>query len=63
MGSLLGRLAPLDADHGPKPMANLLWHRKSYRWNTLFGDGHAGMVLFDPNQLHQRAELSFDRRY
>jgi prepilin-type N-terminal cleavage/methylation domain-containing protein len=48
----------------PYPMANLLWHWKSYRWNTLFGDGHASMVRFDPNYPDvNMPNYSFDRRY
>ena len=42
----------------PYPMADLLWHWKSYRWNTLFSDGHSAMIKFDPNYyVHQRPQL------
>jgi prepilin-type N-terminal cleavage/methylation domain-containing protein len=48
----------------PYPMADLLWHWKSYRWNTLFGDGHSSMIKFDPNYYDTNApNYSFDRRY
>ena len=48
----------------PYPMANLLWHWNSYRWNTLFGDGHAAMITYDPNRYDTNApNYSFDRRY
>jgi prepilin-type N-terminal cleavage/methylation domain-containing protein len=48
----------------PYPMANLLWHWKSYRWNTLFSDGHSSMIKFDPNLYDTNApNYSFDRRY
>ena len=45
-------------------LANLMWHWKSYRWNTLFGDGHSAMIKFDPNYYDTNApNYSFDRRY
>jgi prepilin-type N-terminal cleavage/methylation domain-containing protein len=44
-------------------MANLMWHWKSYRWNTLFADGHASMVRFDAAYGTNAPEYSFDRRY
>jgi prepilin-type N-terminal cleavage/methylation domain-containing protein len=45
-------------------MVNLLWHWKSYRWNTLFADGHASMVKFDPKDSPTNSpSYSFDRRY
>jgi len=48
----------------PYPMADLLWHWKSYRWNTLFSDGHSAMIRFDPNYYDTNApNYSFDRRY
>ena len=48
----------------PYPMANLLWHWKSYRWNTLFSDGHSAMIRFDPDYYDTNApNYSFDRRY
>jgi prepilin-type N-terminal cleavage/methylation domain-containing protein len=48
----------------PYPMADLLWHWKSYRWNTLFSDGHSDMIKFDPNCYDTNApNYSFDRRY
>ena len=44
--------------------ANLMWHWRSYRWNTLFADGHASMVRFDPKHSFTNAlDYSFDRRY
>ena len=48
----------------PYPMADLLWHWKSYRWNTLFADGHSSMIKFDPSFPYSNApNYSFDRRY
>jgi prepilin-type N-terminal cleavage/methylation domain-containing protein len=48
----------------PYPMAGLLWHWKSYRWNTLFADGHATMITFKPEYYGSNApNYSFDRRY
>ncbi len=45
-------------------MANLLWHWKTYRWNTLFSDGHAAMIKFDAKHSFTNApDYSFDRRY
>jgi prepilin-type N-terminal cleavage/methylation domain-containing protein len=45
-------------------MGNLMWHWKSFRWNTLFADGHASMILFDPNLYDTNSpSYSFDRRY
>jgi type II secretory pathway pseudopilin PulG len=42
----------------------LMWHSKSYRWNTLFGDGHCAMIKYDPNASDTNApNYSFDRRY
>jgi prepilin-type N-terminal cleavage/methylation domain-containing protein len=48
----------------PYPMADLLWHWKSYRWNALFADGHSTMIKFDPNYYSSNSPAySFDRRY
>ena len=48
----------------PYPMADLLWHWKSYRWNTLFGDGHSAMIKYDPTYSDTNApNYSFDRRF
>jgi prepilin-type N-terminal cleavage/methylation domain-containing protein len=48
----------------PYPMADLLWHWKSYRWNTLFSDGHSSMIKFDPTYYDTNSPTySFDRRY
>jgi prepilin-type N-terminal cleavage/methylation domain-containing protein len=45
-------------------LANLMWHWNSFRWNTLFGDGHSSMVKYDPNDSFTNApNYSFDRRY
>jgi type II secretory pathway pseudopilin PulG len=44
--------------------AYLMWHWKSYRWNTLFGDGHSSMIKYDPKYSDTNApNYSFDRRY
>ena len=52
-------------DLSTKPeLANLMWHWNSYRWNTLFGDGHCAMTKYDPNYSDTNApNYSFDRRY
>jgi type II secretory pathway pseudopilin PulG len=48
----------------PYPMANTMWHWKSYRWNTLFSDGHASMIAYDAKYSDTNApNYSFDRRY
>jgi len=48
----------------PNPMADLLWHWKSYRWNTLLADGHSTMIQFKPEYYGSNApNYSFDRRY
>jgi hypothetical protein len=44
--------------------AKLMWHWKSYRWNTLFSDGHSSMIKYDPKCSDTNApDYSFDRRY
>ena len=53
-----------DVSTAPYPMVDLMWHWKSFRWNTLFADGHASMILFNPNFYDTNApNYSFDRRY
>ncbi len=53
-----------DLNTAPYPMANLLWHWKSYRWNTLFADGHSSMIQFNSKYYDTNApNYSFDRRY
>ena len=48
----------------PYPMMGLLWHSKTYRWNTLFADGHSATVKYDPSYSDTNApDYSFDRRY
>ncbi len=48
----------------PYPMGDLLWHWKSYRWNTLFADGHSTMIKLEPSYGGSNApNYSFDRRY
>jgi prepilin-type N-terminal cleavage/methylation domain-containing protein len=45
-------------------LANMMWHRKSYRWSTLFGDGHTALVKYDPQAGPTNSpDYSFDRRY
>jgi prepilin-type N-terminal cleavage/methylation domain-containing protein len=45
-------------------MVNLMWHWNSFRWNTLFADGHSAMIKFDPGYYDTNApNYSFDRRY
>jgi len=42
----------------------MLWHYAGLRWNTLFADSHAALVLYDPKYNDQNApNYSFDRRY
>ena len=42
--------------------STLLWHG-GYRWNTLFGDGHAALMKYNPTNGPVANEYSFDRRY
>jgi prepilin-type N-terminal cleavage/methylation domain-containing protein len=52
-----------DLSNKPE-LANLMWHWNSFRWNTLFGDGHSAMIKFDPKDSFTNApNYSFDRRY
>jgi prepilin-type N-terminal cleavage/methylation domain-containing protein len=52
-----------DASTEPR-LANLKWHWNSYRWNTLFSDGHSSMIRYDPSFSDTNApDYSFDRRY
>jgi prepilin-type N-terminal cleavage/methylation domain-containing protein len=44
-------------------LAKMMWHQKSYRWNTLFGDGHASLMKYSPTNGPVAADYSFDRRY
>ncbi len=44
-------------------LARMMWHQKSYRWNTLFGDGHAFLMRYAPTNGPVGSEYSFDRRY
>jgi prepilin-type N-terminal cleavage/methylation domain-containing protein len=44
-------------------LAKMMWHRKSYRWNTLFGDGHAGLMKYTPAYGPVTRDYTFDRRY
>ncbi len=45
-------------------LAKLMWHQNSYRWNALFGDGHAAFTKFEPTYGPTNApDYSFDRRY
>jgi len=41
-----------------------MWHQKSYRWSTLFGDTHVSLVKYEPRYGPTNApDYSFDRRY
>lgn len=41
-----------------------MWHRNSYRWSTLFGDGHSAFIKYEPNFGPTNApDYSFDRRF
>jgi prepilin-type N-terminal cleavage/methylation domain-containing protein len=45
-------------------LVNVMWHYNSFRWNTLFADGHSAMVKFDPKLGDTNApNYSFDRRF
>jgi prepilin-type N-terminal cleavage/methylation domain-containing protein len=44
-------------------LARMMWHQKSYCWNTLFGDGHAFLTRYTPTNGPVAPEYSFDRRY
>ena len=44
-------------------LASMMWHQKSYRWSTLFGDGHARLMKYTSANGPTAAEYSFDRRY
>jgi len=43
-------------------VAKLMWHQNSYRWSTLFGDGHVALVLYSPRGGANTADYTFDRR-
>ena len=41
-----------------------MWHQESFRWSTLFGDGHAAFIQYDPKYGPTNApNYSFDRRF
>jgi len=45
-------------------IATVMWHRKSYRWSTLFGDGHTAFVKYDPQSGFTNApDYSLDYRF
>jgi prepilin-type N-terminal cleavage/methylation domain-containing protein len=44
-------------------LARMMWHQKSYRWNTLFGDGHAFLMRYTPANGPVGPDYTFDRRY
>lgn len=45
-------------------LANMMWHRKSFRWNTLFTDGHSALTKFNPALGATNApDYSFDYRF
>lgn len=45
-------------------LVNMMWHRKSFRWNTLFGDNHVSLVKYAPNLGPTNApDYSFDYRF
>jgi prepilin-type N-terminal cleavage/methylation domain-containing protein len=50
-----------DDRKNPK-LPRLTWHQKSYKWSTLFGDGHVSLTQFDPEDGPISNEYSFDRR-
>jgi prepilin-type N-terminal cleavage/methylation domain-containing protein len=52
-----------DATSNPV-LASMMWHRNSYRWSTLFGDGHTAFIQYRPQSGPTNApDYSFDRRY
>lgn len=59
------RVAWWSEDIANQPLlSNMMWHRKSYRWNTLFGDGHSGLIKYEPRHGPTNApDYSLDRRY
>ena len=44
-------------------ITRMIWHKKTYRWTALYGDGHVALTLFDPKAGPVAGEYSFDRRY
>jgi len=45
-------------------VAATMWHRNSYRWSTLFGDGHTAFIQYQPKFGPTNApDYSFDRRF
>jgi len=45
-------------------IATVMWHRNSYRWSTLFGDGHTAFIKYDPEFGPTNApNYTFDRRF
>jgi len=52
-----------DAASNPV-LASMMWHPNSYRWSTLFGDGHTAFIQYQPESGPTNApDYSFDRRY
>lgn len=52
-----------DTTKNPQ-VATVMWHRNSYRWSTLFGDGHVAFIKYDPKFGPTNApDYSFDRRF
>jgi len=43
-------------------LSRMIWHRKSYRWSTMFADGHVTLTLYEPRGGVSTAEYTFDRR-
>jgi prepilin-type N-terminal cleavage/methylation domain-containing protein len=45
-------------------LANLAWHKRSFRWNTLFGDNHVSFVKYEASFGSTNApDYSFDYRF
>ena len=42
-------------------VATLTWHQKSYRWSTLFGDGHVALATYNPSNGPVAPDYTFDR--
>ncbi len=59
------RVGWYSEDTTTKPdIAKMMWHQKSYRWSTLFGDTHVALVKYEPKYGPTNApDYSFDRRY
>ncbi|HKI67966.1 MAG TPA: DUF1559 domain-containing protein [Verrucomicrobiae bacterium] len=45
-------------------IAKVMWHHDTYRWSTMFGDGHVAFILYDPKDGPTNSpDYCFDRRF